>query len=93
MTLLNKIQQRIDGLTALRKFWGAVLSETEVPEGRQFDIWLSMHKPERIMDAIRATARKRARLNGEMSLEYMIRYCSRAANSARRDSERNETND
>jgi hypothetical protein len=63
----------------LMDLWrGAV--QGECPEDRQFTLWLSMHPLARIVGAISETARKQKKRSGTMTDEYLVRFCSRAAN-------------
>jgi hypothetical protein len=57
---------------------GAV--QGECPADRQFLLWLSMHPLARIVAAISETARRQRKRGGTMTGEYLVRFCSRAAN-------------
>jgi hypothetical protein len=50
------------------------------PTDRQFVLWLSMHPLVRIVAAISETARRQQKRGGTMTAEYLVRFCSRAAN-------------
>lgn len=84
MTQYQQLQERAETISALNKVWSIFLAGSQVPTSIQFDKWLDLHTPETMMQAIKATAKKREKLNGEMSLEYMVRYCSSVANNAKR---------
>ena|SRR2546425_5307362 len=83
MTTSNLIKERIQLLEAVNELWKTLLPGAPIPSQQQFDLWLDLHTPESLVKAIKGTARKRNSLNGQMSLEYLVRYCSKAANSAK----------
>jgi hypothetical protein len=84
MKISEAIEERVEIVNALAKLWSVLLPETQIPNTEQFALWLSLHTPERMMLAIRSTARKRNTLGGVMSQEHMVRYCSSVANNAKR---------
>jgi hypothetical protein len=81
-TELNaQIDQRNAEATALVKLWKSLLP-VECSEF-QFHIWLDRHNFANVVRGIRETAKKFQKLNGQMDLEYCVRFASKCMNSHR----------
>ena len=81
MTALERLVVRNNNAEALRLEWLTLMPSAEMPRPRQFILWVEIHSVEAMLRAIRQTARKFDVLNGEMSLDFLVRYASKAANS------------
>lgn len=66
-------------MNSLIELWQQLMNDSG-PGEPQFRLWLTIHTPEVLREAIIRTATKNAKLNGNMDREYRIRFCSRVAN-------------
>lgn len=80
---LNKlVERRQEEVLSLCKFWHSLFSDF-TPGAAQMRVWLDLHSFDCVVDAIKRTAAKNAKLNGAMNLEYATRFCSKVANVAK----------
>ncbi|MCU1240991.1 MAG: hypothetical protein JWO71_1717 [Candidatus Acidoferrum typicum] len=77
--LREQMNKRREEVTALCQFWYSLFPEFS-PGANQMGVWLDLHTFERMVDAIKRTAAKNAKLNGAMTLEHAVRFCSKVAN-------------
>jgi hypothetical protein len=52
-----------------------------LPAPQQFDLWLRRHDYTTVLHAITQTAKKAIKLNGTMTAEHMVRFCSKVMNT------------
>jgi hypothetical protein len=84
---LNKlVERRQEEVLSLCKFWHSLFPEFS-PGASQMRVWLDLHDFDRVVNAIKRTAAKNAKLNGVMDLEYATRFCSKVANVAKTNQE------
>ena len=81
-TLKQALLTRKAEAEALQQQWEALFPNLKL-DARQFLIWLELHPLSRMSEAVRVTAQKNLRLNGIMSLDHAVRYCSKVANTAK----------
>ena len=77
--LREHIQKRREEVTALCQLWYSLFPEFS-PGANQMGVWLDLHTFDRVIYAIKRTAGKNAKLNGTMTLEHAVRFCSKVAN-------------
>ena len=80
------IEKRREEVNALCNFWQSLLPEFS-PGAQQMRVWLDLHTFDRMVSAIEKTAAKSAKLNGAMSLEHSVRFCSKVANTRKTEQE------
>jgi hypothetical protein len=86
LELKNQVQQRHEECAALKELWLSLMPEF-CPDEKQFAVWLSLHQLERVVYSAKRTASKFARLNGAMTLEHAVRFCSKVANTRKTEQE------
>jgi hypothetical protein len=64
----------------VQKTWQGLLPQY-MPAPQQFDLWLSRHDYTTVLHAITQTAKKAMRLNGTMTADHMVRFCSKVMNT------------
>jgi len=64
----------------VQKTWQSLLPQY-LPAPQQFDLWLSRHDYTTVLHAITQTAKKAIRLNGTMTADHMVRFCSKVMNT------------
>jgi hypothetical protein len=79
--LLEQMEQH----RALIAQWNYLLPERSI-DPFQFSVWLRLHPFARIVDAIERTARKYAKVSGQMSADHLTRFCSKVANQLKTQS-------
>ena len=77
--LTQQLEQRRAEVEALLALWNDVLPEHTV-NPHQLRVWLKLHPFSRVVAAIEKTAKKSAKLDGQMDKEYVIKFCSSVAN-------------
>lgn len=80
------MEKRREEVNALCNFWYSLLPEFS-PGAQQMRIWLDLHSFDRIVHAIEKTAAKNGKLNGAMTLEHAVRFCSKVANTRKTQQE------
>jgi hypothetical protein len=78
--LKTQVQQRHEACEALKELWLSLMPGL-CPDEKQFALWLSLHPLERVVYSVNRTASKFAKLNGAMTLEHGVRFCSKVANT------------
>jgi hypothetical protein len=78
-TLTIALNRREDEINALKNTW-ALLIPAFCPEDHQFALWLELHGSQTVLHGIRETAKKYARLNGEMTPDHALRFASKCMN-------------
>lgn len=73
------VEKRREEVTALCNFWHSLFPEFS-PGAQQMRVWLDLHNFDRVVHAIQRTAAKNVKLNGSMSLEHAVKFCSKVAN-------------
>lgn len=66
-------------MNSFTELWKELMTGS-APSESQFRIWLSIHAPDVLREAIIRTATKNAKMDGKMDLNYRVRFCSRVAN-------------
>jgi hypothetical protein len=84
--LRKKTAERVEQGKGLRELWQSLMPDAVPPAG-QFTLWLGLHPFNRMVEAIQATGKKSLWLNGNMSLDHAVRYCSKTANIKRTQEE------
>jgi len=84
--LKAQLQARHEECTALKELWLGLMPDL-CPEDRQFLLWLGLHPFDRVVYSVRRTASKHAKLNGTMTLEHTVRFCSKVANTLKTQDE------
>jgi hypothetical protein len=84
--LKTQVQQRHEECEALKELWLSLMPGI-CPDAKQFAVWLSLHPLERVVYGTNRTASKFAKLNGEMTLEHAVRFCSKVANTLKTEQE------
>lgn len=77
--LKQQIENRREEILALCNFWHSLFPEFSAG-AMQMRVWLDLHTFDRTVYAIKRTAAKNAKLNGAMTLEHAVRFCSKVAN-------------
>lgn len=80
--LKEKLHTRCEEVEALQELWATLMPDV-LPDAPQYNVWLELHPLERMVYAINATGAKHLRLEGKMSLEHAVRFCSKVANVRR----------
>jgi hypothetical protein len=78
--LTQQLEQRRAEVEALQVMWNDLLPEYRI-SAYQLRVWLRLHPFARIVAAVEKTAKKSARLGGQMDKEYVIKFCSSVANN------------
>ena len=81
MTLVEKVNQQVEDLGALKKLWTSLMPDAPVPHNQQFITWLNLHTPEVLLATIQKTANKFVTLDGKMDEDFLVRYTSSVANN------------
>ena len=84
--LTELLKTRAEDSEALQQHWATLLPELK-PDARQFLVWLELHPLSRLVDAVTRTASKNMRLNGTMTLEHSVRFCSKVANTLKTEAQ------
>ena len=85
-----QLQQRTEECVVLKQLWQSVIPEF-CPDDRQFGVWLGLHNFERMVNAVKSTGAKCARLSGAMTPEHSVKFCSRVANVLRTEADQRLT--
>jgi hypothetical protein len=75
-----------DEINALSHLWQVAIGPC--PSDQQFCTWLGLHPFERLVRAIRETARKQSKRQVKMDADHLVRFCSRMANDRKTVEER-----
>jgi hypothetical protein len=76
--LIEQLDARLAEARALSSLWKA--SGLPGMNDGQISVWLDLHPFQRMVHAIKRTASKNSRLDGSMTLDHAVRYCSKVAN-------------
>lgn len=79
-TLNKKIERRVEEVAALKRLWTSVMPDIELPNDRQFSIWLVMHDLVTIQHGIEATFRKNQK-SGLENADHALRFASKCMNT------------
>jgi hypothetical protein len=90
--LAKQVMERRAEVLALAQLWQMAI-KGECPDDSQFYLWLELHPFRSVHQAIRETARKQFKRRGAMSADHLIRFCSRVANQADKQIERESRQD
>jgi len=84
--LKAQLQARHEECAAVKELWLSLMPDLW-PDDRQFLLWLGLHPFDRVVYSVRRTASKHAKLNGTMTLEHAVRFCSKVANTRKTEQE------
>jgi hypothetical protein len=77
--LTHQIETRRAESEALLALWTDLLP-SRVIDPYQFKVWLRLHPFSRVVLAIERTAKKSAKLGGQMDVSYAVKFCSSVCN-------------
>jgi len=76
--LIEQLDARLAEARTLSSLWKT--SGLPGMNDGQISVWLDLHPFQRMVHAIKRTASKNSRLDGSMTLDHAVRYCSKVAN-------------
>jgi hypothetical protein len=71
----------IQPIEIVQKTWNGLIPHF-TPAPRQFEVWLDRHDYTTVLHAITQTAKKAMKLDGTMTAEHMVRFCSKVMNAS-----------
>jgi hypothetical protein len=80
MTTLQEVKERSEERAAILSMWQELIPGW-CPSATQFDLWLECHDFATVIYAVRETAKKNLRLNGQMTKDHLTRFASKVMNT------------
>jgi hypothetical protein len=80
MTTIQEVKARGEERAAVLSMWHELIPSW-TPAASQCDVWLERHAFATVVYAVRETAKKNLKMNGQMTTDHLTRFASKVMNT------------